>query len=98
MSNIIREEIDEVLRNTMDPELGIDLVTLGLIYETHFDEKAQKLRIVMTFTTPLCPYGPQIVGEIKSKFRALGLEDVSVDVVFDPPWEPNPEVRAMLGV
>ncbi len=95
---VIKQEVEEVLKNTYDPELGIDLVTLGLIYNIDFDEKEQKLVITMTFTTPLCPYGPQIVGEIKSRFRSLGLEDVKVDVVFDPPWEPSSEVRAMLGV
>lgn len=95
---VIKEEIEEVLKNTMDPELGIDLWTLGLIYGVDFNEEKQALKIKMTFTTPLCPYGPQIVGDIKGRFRALGLEDVVVDVVFDPPWEPSAEVRAMLGV
>ncbi len=95
---VIKNEIDEILKNTYDPELGIDLVTLGLIYDVDFDEKAQDLKITMTFTTPMCPYGPQIVGDIKGKFRALGLEKVAVNVVFDPPWEPSKEVRAMLGV
>ncbi|MEY4723033.1 MAG: putative iron sulfur cluster assembly protein [Candidatus Parcubacteria bacterium] len=98
MEKVIRAEVDEVLRTTMDPELGIDLWTLGLIYNVDFDEAKQKLGIKMTFTTPLCPYGPQIVGDLKGRFRALGLEDVTVDVVFDPPWEPSEDVRAMLGV
>lgn len=95
---VIEKEVKEVLKNTYDPELGIDLDTLGLIYDVDFDERAQKLYIKMTFTTPLCPYGPQMIGELKGKFRALGLDDVKIDVVFDPPWEPSPEVRAMLGV
>lgn len=95
---VVTKEIEEVLKTTMDPELGIDLWTLGLIYDVDFDEDAQKLYIKMTFTTPLCPYGPQMIGEIKSRFRALGLTDVTVDIVFDPPWEPSPDVRAMLGV
>ncbi len=95
---VIKEEVIEVLKNTLDPELGIDLYTLGLIYDVDMDEKNQKLVLKMTFTTPLCPYGPQMVGELRGKFRALGLDDVKVDVVFDPPWEPSEEVRAMLGV
>lgn len=95
---VIKKEIEEVLKNTYDPELGIDLHTLGLIYGIDFDEKKQALKVTMTFTTPLCPYGPQIVGELKSRFRALGLDDVTVEVVFDPPWEPSEDVRAMLGV
>ena len=98
MPMVIKDEIIEVLKNTLDPELGIDLWTLGLIYDVDMNEKAQKLYIKMTFTTPLCPYGPQMVGELKSRFRALGLDDVTIDVVFDPPWEPSKEVRTMLGV
>jgi metal-sulfur cluster biosynthetic enzyme len=95
---VIKDEVIEVLKNTLDPELGIDLYTLGLIYDVDMDEKKQKLYVKMTFTTPLCPYGPQMVGEIKSRLHDLGLDDVKVDVVFDPPWEPGADVRAMLGV
>lgn len=95
---VIKDEIIEVLKNTYDPELGIDLYTLGLIYKIEFSEKNQDLKIQMTFTTPFCPYGPQILGEIKGKFRALGLDKVEIKVVFDPPWEPSREVREMLGV
>lgn len=95
---VIKEEVIEVLKNTMDPELGIDLYTLGLIYEIDLDEEKQALKITMTFTTPLCPYGPQMVGDIKGRFRALGIDNVEVEVVFDPPWEPSEEVREMLGV
>lgn len=95
---VTKEEIIEVLKTTMDPELGIDLWTLGLIYDVNHDEKAQKCAITMTFTTPFCPYGPQMVGEIKSRLRALGLGDVTIEVVFEPPWEPSAEVRQMLGV
>lgn len=98
MPAVIKNEIIEILKNFIDPELGIDLWTLGLIYNVDFDEKAQDLSIKMTFTTPLCPYGPQMVGELKSRFRAIGLDKVKIEVVFDPPWEPTEEVREMLGV
>lgn len=95
---VIKQEIIEVLKNFMDPELGLDLYTLGLIYGIDFSEKKQTLKITMTFTTPMCPYGPQMVGELKSRFRALGIADPEIEVVFDPPWEPSPDVREMLGV
>jgi metal-sulfur cluster biosynthetic enzyme len=95
---VIKQEIIETLKNFQDPELGIDIYTLGLIYGIDFDEKAQDLKITMTFTSPMCPYGPQMVGELKGRFRALGIKDPRIDVVFDPPWEPSPEVREMLGV
>lgn len=95
---VIKQEILEVLKNFQDPELGLDLYTLGLIYRIEFSEKMQTLKITMTFTTPMCPYGPQMLGELKSRFRALGIADPVIEVVFDPPWEPTPEVREMLGV
>ncbi len=95
---VTKEEIIEVLKNTIDPELGIDLYTLGLIYDVDMDELNQKLVIKMTLTSPFCPYGLKMVDEIKNKIRVLGLDDVKVDVVFDPPWKPSDEVRAMLGV
>ncbi len=95
---VIKEEIIEILQNFLDPELGIDIYTLGLVYGVDFDEKKQELKLTMTFTTPLCPYGPQMIGELKSRFRAIGLDKVDIQVVFEPPWKPSDEVRAMLGV
>lgn len=95
---VIKQEIIEVLKNFQDPELGIEIYTLGLIYDVNLDEKAQTLKVKMTFTSPMCPYGPQMVGELKGRFHALGVEDPKIEVVFDPPWEPSPEVREMLGV
>jgi len=97
---VIKEEIIEVLKNFEDPELGIDIHTLGLVYGIDFDEKAQALKLRMTFTTPLCPYGSEMVAGLMERFVALGLmkENVAIDVVFDPPWEPSDEVREMLGV
>jgi metal-sulfur cluster biosynthetic enzyme len=95
---VSREEITEVIRNTYDPDLDIDLETLGLIYKVDFDEAAQSLRLTMTFTTPLCPYGGEIVEELTGKFKRLGVKEVAIDVVFNPPWTPPPGLRDMLGV
>lgn len=98
MHAVTKEEILEVLKTTMDPELGIDLHTLGLIYQVDLNEPAQELLITMTFTTPFCPYGPRIIGELQSRFRALGIREPKIKVVFDPPWAASKEVREMLGV
>lgn len=94
----LKEKVIEVLKHTQDPELGIDIWTLGLIYGVEVNEELETAHVRMTFTTPLCPFGPQLVGEIKMKLYALGLRDVRIEVVFDPPWEPSPELREMLGV
>lgn len=95
---VIKEEIIEVLKNTNDPELDIDIHTLGLIYGVDFDEQKQQAKITMTFTTPFCPYGPAMLSDIRKKISALGIDEPKIDVVFDPPWEPTEEVREMLGV
>lgn len=95
---VIHNEIVEVLKTTYDPELGIDLHTLGLIYKIDFDEKKQNLHLTMTLTSPLCPFGAQIMEMLQRRFKELGLTKVDIALVFDPPWEPSAEVRQMLNV
>ena len=94
---ITREAIIEVLKTVEDPELFLDIWFLGLIYSIDIDQS--NVNIEMTFTTPLCPAGPQIVDEIKTKVKALEeVDEVNVKVVFNPPWEPSDEVKGMLGM
>lgn len=88
-----REEIISILKTCIDPEIGIDVWTLGLIYEL---KSNGKIHIKMTFTTPLCPYGPMIVEEIRSKLAKFN-EKVDIDVVFEPLWQPSDELRQLLG-
>lgn len=95
---VIKEEIIEVLQNIEDPELKIDLWTLGLIYDVSLDEETEAAKIIMTFTTPLCPYGPKMVEEIRTKVIEIGCKTVDVEVVFTPPWKPSEEVKMMLGI
>ena len=92
-----REEIIEVMKTVEDPELFLDIWFLGLIYSIEIDE--DKVNIEMTFTTPMCPAGPELVEEVRSKTAALdGVADVKVKVVFSPPWEASDEVKGMLGM
>ncbi|MCH8013889.1 MAG: metal-sulfur cluster assembly factor [Candidatus Dadabacteria bacterium] len=92
-----KEDIMNVLKGINDPELGIDIVTLELIYNV--DVENDKVNVKMTFTTPMCPYGPMLVEEIKAKVSELeGVKEVDVEVTFDPPWKPSEELRATLGV
>lgn len=93
-----KEDVMNVLKGVNDPEIGIDVVTLELIYNANVSENG-KVDIKMTFTTPMCPYGPMLVEEIKAKVSEIkGVKEVSVDVVFDPPWQPSEQLRATLGV
>ena len=92
-----REDVIEVLKKINDPEIMIDVWTLELIYDVKV--KDGKVQIKMTFTTPMCPYGPQLLEEVKTKISEIkDVKEVDVEVTFDPPWEPSQELRATLGV
>jgi metal-sulfur cluster biosynthetic enzyme len=88
-------KIIEVMKNVKDPEIDLDIWTLGLIYDIKL--KGKKADIIMTFTTPACPAGDQILKEIDKGLRKIGITP-KLDVVFEPFWEPSEEIRAMLGV
>lgn len=93
-----KEDVMDALKEVNDPEIGIDVVTLELIYNINVSENG-KVDIKMTFTTPMCPYGPMLLEEIKAKVSEInGVKEVNVDVVFDPPWQPSEQLRATLGV
>jgi|TARA_A100001015_G_scaffold67077_1_gene74285 metal-sulfur cluster biosynthetic enzyme len=85
----------EVFQNYVDPELGIDVWTLGLIYECKVQNN-EDVNLKMTFTTPLCPFGPQMVSEIEQELKQKGAVNVSIEVVFEPRWEPSEEVKELL--
>ncbi len=90
------ELIENVFKKYQDPEIGIDVWTLGLIYDINVS--GEEVKVVMTFTTPFCPYGPQMVDELKEMIEDEGFDKVEVEVTFDPPWKPSEELREMLGV
>ena len=88
--------IEEVFKKYEDPELNIDVWTLGLIYEVKIE--GNKVKIVLTFTSPMCPFGPQMVEDLKRMIFEQGAEEASIEVTFTPPWKPSEELREMLGV
>ena len=95
----MKDEVIELLKTVNDPEIMIDVWTLGLIYDLKVDEPKGDVLITMTFTTPACPYGEILVEEMKQKVAELkGLKHLKIDVVFSPPWQPSDEVKAMLGM
>lgn len=94
---ITREEIIDAIKEVIDPELFIDIWTLGLIYD--IDIAPEDVTIKMTFTSIACPAGPQLVEQVRSKVAALpDVQNVSVEVVFDPPWQPSDDLKALLGI
>jgi metal-sulfur cluster biosynthetic enzyme len=92
-----KEQIIEVLKTVEDPELFLDIWFLGLIYNIAIDEG--RVIIDMTFTSPMCPAGPQLKHEVQSKVAALpGVKESIVQITFTPPWEASEEVKGMLGM
>jgi len=93
---IAKETIIEALKKVEDPELFLDIWFLGLIYSIDIDQ--QVVKIEMTFTSPMCPAGPQLVEDVRKNVLAIdGVEDVQVKVVFNPAWVPSDEVKGLLG-
>ena len=95
----MRDKIIEVLKTIEDPDLFIDIWFLGLIYEIDFNEVDGATAIKMTFTTPLCPSGPDLVNQVHEKTLSVPeVSSVKVEVTFDPPWQASDEVKGLLGI
>jgi metal-sulfur cluster biosynthetic enzyme len=82
------EEVQDALTNVIDPELGLDFVELGLIYEIEIS--GGDVSVTYTLTTPGCPIGPMVEGQIEEFVSEIeGVESVESAVVFTPPWTPD---------
>ena len=97
-----REEVIEVLKTVKDPEILQSVWDLGLIYDITSDPQGL-VKIKMTLTTPFCPYAPALIDDVKKSVHEniSGVEDVAVEVVWDPPWsldKVSPEIKAALGL
>lgn len=90
---VTRKAIENRLAEVMDPELGMSIVDLGLIYGIEIRKKRkgemQRVLIRMTFTTPACPLMNEILNEIKAKLDEFKDLDIELTVTFDPPWTPE---------
>ena len=86
MEVTLRDKIEETLRTVHDPEIPVNIMELGLVYEIKINEDG-KVKITMTLTAPACPVAGDIIMEVESKVRAIeGVKDVHVHLTFDPPW------------
>ncbi|WP_341706277.1 putative Fe-S cluster assembly protein SufT [Halopseudomonas sp.] len=85
---IQEEQVWEALKTVYDPEIPVDLVNLGLIYDVAVDQVARKVTIQMTLTAPGCGMGPVLVGDVEYRVKLVpNVDEVKVDLVFDPPWQ-----------
>jgi metal-sulfur cluster biosynthetic enzyme len=83
-----KEDVFEALRAVEDPELGMDIVDLGLLYDVEVD--GPKVKVIHTLTSMGCPVGPMIQENVDQVVRAMpDVEDVEVELTWDPPWSPE---------
>jgi metal-sulfur cluster biosynthetic enzyme len=96
----IREQVEAALKTVNDPELGIDIWHLGLVYEIDVDE-SNNVKVDFTLTTMGCPIGPMIDEEIKAGTKEIeGIGEVTTELVMYPPWTPekmSPLAKSALG-
>ncbi|AKG73333.1 MULTISPECIES: metal-sulfur cluster assembly factor [Salinicoccus] len=86
MDKAMEESMMGALENVIDPELGIDIVNLGLVYGVHLDEDG-KAGVEMTLTSMGCPMGPQIVEQVETALGELPeVKETEVNIVWNPPW------------
>jgi metal-sulfur cluster biosynthetic enzyme len=96
-----KEEVLESLKKVKDPEVGLNIVDMGLIYDVKVE--GAKAHITMTLTSPSCPYGPQILrGAETAPLEVEGLKEAHVRLVWSPPWDPetmmSQEAKDELGI
>jgi FeS assembly SUF system protein len=85
-----KEDVLNALRNVYDPEIPVNIVDLGLIYNVEVDEEKGIVNIRMTLTAPGCPIGFYILNDVESVVKELeGVKDVHVELTYDPPWNPD---------
>jgi metal-sulfur cluster biosynthetic enzyme len=102
---IEEDKVREALKQVIDPELFVNVVDLGLIYDVKIaeaDEGRSNVDVEMTMTSPACPAGPQLLAQSKMAVGALeGVGAVDVRLVMDPPWTPDrmtEDARDQLGI
>lgn len=97
---VTEKEVRRALRKVKDPELNLDLVVLGLIYDIEIQDTHVKASI--SLTSPFCPVAGQILDEAKSAIEGVeGVESAEVELTFQPPWTPDridPLIRSSLGI
>ncbi|HEX6957233.1 MAG TPA: SUF system Fe-S cluster assembly protein [Ferrovibrio sp.] len=97
----LQEQVIETLKTVYDPEIPVNIYELGLIYNVEVNE-ARDVRIEMTLTSPNCPAAQSMPSEVEYKTKSIaGVGEVTVDVVWDPPWTPehmSEAARLELGI
>jgi len=97
----LADRVRLALRKVKDPELNLNIVDLGLVYDIVADTEG-KVDVDMSLTSPGCPAGPQIMGDVERAVKAVpGVANMNINLVWDPMWTPDriePRVRAYMGL
>ncbi|HUF75418.1 MAG TPA: metal-sulfur cluster assembly factor [Longimicrobiales bacterium] len=97
---VTEKQVLSALRGVKDPELGLDLVVLGLVYDVEVAES--NVKAIISLTSPMCPVAGQIVEDVKKAIEGVeGVSSAEVELTFNPPWTPeriSPLVRSSLGL
>ena len=103
--SLTQEDVLSALKQCYDPEIPVNIVDLGLIYEVRFDsvpEDRQDVTVEMTLTAQGCPEHVNISAQVKSRIEQLpGVRNAAVNIVWTPPWTPDrlsPDARKQLGI
>jgi metal-sulfur cluster biosynthetic enzyme len=91
---ITEDMVRSALKNVYDPEIGLDIVNLGLVYNIDVQEHGKKVDVDMTLTTPACPAGPQILEQVRREIGTLKdvyaeLDEININLVWTPFWNPS---------
>lgn len=97
---VTEKDVQNALKAVKDPELNLDVVVLGLIYDIEITEG--DVHVTMSLTSPMCPVAEQLVSEARDTVSAVeGVTECEVELTFDPPWTPeriSPLIRSSLGL
>ncbi len=95
-----KEQVIEVLKKVYDPEIQYDIWSLGLVYNVEIE--GNKVKILMTLTSPMCPYGQQLMDDVRRQVSAIdGVGEVELELTFSPAWGPDKmteEAKIALGI
>ena len=95
-----KETVIETLKKVYDPEIQYDIYSLGLIYDVKVE--GRKVTILMTLTSPMCPYGPALLDDVRRQVSSIsGVGEVEVEITFSPAWTPekmSEEAKIGLGI
>lgn len=97
-------QVTEALKKVIDPELGIDIVELGLIKKIEIGDYSEDfkvyefIKVIMTLTSVMCPFADEIISQVESEVNLLNLGEAQVELDFNEPWEPSEELKMKLGI